>query len=36
MINKVIHTLAYVLMVVEAGALIFLIISWRKAKEKKE
>jgi hypothetical protein len=36
MINKVMHTLAYVLMAVEVGAIIFLIISWRKEKEKKE
>ncbi len=36
MINKVMYILASVLMVVEAGAAVFLIISWRKAKEKKE
>ena len=35
MINKVMYILAKVLMVVEAGAIIFMIISWRKAKEKK-
>lgn len=35
MINKVMHTLAYVLMAVEVGTAIFLIVSWRKAKEKK-
>lgn len=35
MINKVMYTLAKVLMVLEAGAIIFMIISWRKAKEKK-
>lgn len=35
MINKVMYILAKVLMAVEVGAAIFLIVSWRKAKEKK-
>ena len=33
MLNKIMYTLANILMVVEAVALVFLIWSWNKAKK---
>lgn len=34
MVNKIMYTLANILMVVEAVALVFLIWAWRDAKKK--
>ena len=36
MVNKIMYTLANILMVVEAVALVFLIWSWRKAKKEEK
>ena len=33
MLNKIMYTLANILMVVEAAALVFLIVEWFKAKK---
>ena len=35
MLNKIIYTLANILMVVEAAALVYLITEWTKAKRGK-
>lgn len=36
MVNKIMYTLANILMVVEAAALVFLIVEWFKAKKGEE
>ena len=36
MANKIMYTAAYILMAVEAAALVFLIVEWIKAKKGEE
>ena len=36
MVNKVMYTLANILMVVEAAAVVFLVREWRKAKKEEK
>ena len=36
MLNKIIYTLANILMVVEAAAVVFLVREWKKAKKEQE
>ena len=36
MVNKIMYTLANILMVVEAAAVVFLVREWRKAKKEQE
>lgn len=36
MVNKIMYTLANILMVVEAAAVVFLVREWRKAKKEEK